>query len=357
MPKKEETYFSTIKSGFSSLMEGLGLTFKHFKAATEKRKPIGVEDKEYFSQDTGIVTTEYPYEAIPVPDNGRYRLHNEIDDCIVCDLCAKICPVNCIDIVPVKSPEEIGKTSDGTTKRIYAATFDIDMAKCCYCGLCTTVCPTECLTMTKTFDYSEFDVRNMNYHFTDLSPEQAEEKKKIYEEFEKEKQRLKAESSKKIEEKPVAETTGATTEKKPAFKPVIKTTPKAEDKKEETPSENSESKTEEKPELPKPKPVFKPVIKTPAKTEEKKEETQETTESKAEEKIELPKPKPVFKPVIKAPVKKEEPKDEHAEVPENKTVEPKTEETEKKDETPPLPKPKPVFKPVIKPPKKNDQES
>jgi formate hydrogenlyase subunit 6/NADH:ubiquinone oxidoreductase subunit I len=335
MSKKEETYFSTIKEGFVSLMEGLKLTFKHFKAASQKRKPIGIEDKDYFLQDTGIVTTEYPYEAIPIPDNGRYRLNNEIDDCIVCDLCAKICPVNCIDIVPVKSPEEIGKTSDGTTKRIYAATFDIDMAKCCYCGLCTTVCPTECLTMTKTFDYSEYDVRNMNYHFTDLSPTEAEEKKKIYEEFEKEKQRLKAEGN-KIKETTTTENKEGTTElpkPKPSFKPVVKAPVKTEEKKEET----AESSAEEKAELPKPKPVFKPVIKAPVKTEEKKEEpnTQEP-ENKTEENNSPPPPKPkvIFKPVIKAPVKTEEKKEE-----------PKTEEPENKPED------------SIQPPKKDDQNS
>ena len=224
MHKKEKTYFNSIKTGISSLAQGLGLTFKHLKDARHKRKPIGVENKDYFKQDIGIVTTEYPFEAIPVPDNGRYKLYNEIDDCIVCDLCAKICPVNCIDIVPIKSPEEFGKTSDGTTKRIYAATFDIDMAKCCYCGLCTTVCPTECLTMTNEFDYSEYDIQKMNFHFTDLSPEQAEEKKTIYEEYEKEKQRLKAEAAKAKEEKAGTET--PTEEKpvakKPVFKPVIK---------------------------------------------------------------------------------------------------------------------------------------
>jgi formate hydrogenlyase subunit 6/NADH:ubiquinone oxidoreductase subunit I len=307
MQKKEQTYFETIINGILSLMEGFGLTFKHFRQASQKRKPIGVENKDYFLQDTGIVTTEYPYEAIPVPDNGRYRLNNEIDDCIVCDLCAKICPVNCIDIVPIKSPEEIGKTSDGTTKRIYAATFDIDMAKCCYCGLCTTVCPTECLTMTKTFDYSEYDVRNMTYHFTDLSPEQAEERKQIYEEYEKEKQRLKAESVKKTEETGTTESGGEEkpVEKKPAFKPVIKSIPKPEEKKDELKealSEGNESK-----ELPKPKPVFKPVIKAPVKTEENKEETKaEDGNPEAKDASILPTPKPVFKPVIKLPPKKDD---------------------------------------------------
>ena len=113
---------------------------------------MSIEDADYFKQKDGVVTTLYPYESIPVPDNGRYRLHNEMEDCIVCDLCAKICPVDCIAIDPIKSTVEIGKTSDGSTRRIYAATFDIDMAKCCYCGLCTTVCPTESLTMTKAYD-------------------------------------------------------------------------------------------------------------------------------------------------------------------------------------------------------------
>ena len=72
-------------------------------------------------------------------------------------------------------------TSDGTKKRLYAPVFDIDMAKCCYCGLCTTVCPTDCLTMTPVYDFAEVDIKNMIYHFTDLSPEQAQEKQRLFE--------------------------------------------------------------------------------------------------------------------------------------------------------------------------------
>jgi formate hydrogenlyase subunit 6/NADH:ubiquinone oxidoreductase subunit I len=193
------TYFGNIGESIASLWKGFLITFRHFLNAKNKRKQVSLEDSSYFNQPDGIFTVRYPLETIPIPDNGRYRLHNEMDDCIVCDLCAKVCPVDCIEIEPVKSTEEIGKTSDGSTKRLYAAKFDIDMAKCCYCGLCTTVCPTECLTMTKTFDYSEFDVRNMVYHFTDLSPEQAEEKKEAYELAQAEKNRLKAEMAKNKE--------------------------------------------------------------------------------------------------------------------------------------------------------------
>ncbi|HEY4649862.1 MAG TPA: 4Fe-4S ferredoxin, partial [Pontibacter sp.] len=42
-----------------------------------------------------------------------------------------------------------------------------------------SVCPTDCLTMTPVYDFAEVDIKNMIYHFTDLSPEQAEEKKQL----------------------------------------------------------------------------------------------------------------------------------------------------------------------------------
>ena len=41
--------------------------------------------KDYFEHKEGVFTNYYPHESLPIPDNGRYRLHNEIDDCIVCD--------------------------------------------------------------------------------------------------------------------------------------------------------------------------------------------------------------------------------------------------------------------------------
>src|SRR5688572_10738971 len=176
--RKNKSHFF---SGLGSVLTGLRLTLKHFFEAVSRRKPVGIADDAYFKQKKGLETLTYPYEALPVPENGRYRLHNEIDDCIVCDLCAKVCPVDCIDIVSIKATEEIGVTSDGTKKRLYAPVFNIDMAKCCYCGLCTTVCPTDCLTMTKVYDFSEVDIKNMIYHFSDLSPEQAQEKQLLWE--------------------------------------------------------------------------------------------------------------------------------------------------------------------------------
>jgi Na+-translocating ferredoxin:NAD+ oxidoreductase RnfC subunit len=104
------------------------------------------------------------------------------------------------------------------------------MAKCCYCGLCTTVCPTECLTMTKTYDYSELDIRNMVYHYTDITPDEAVEKKKDYEEAQKLKLAAKAEAVKQksgtdvssSKEAPVSDAEVKKPSFKPVFKPVIK---------------------------------------------------------------------------------------------------------------------------------------
>ncbi|MEJ2003551.1 MAG: 4Fe-4S dicluster domain-containing protein [Cyclobacteriaceae bacterium] len=171
------TYWRDIGNAFSTLWKGLQLTLRHILQARQTHTKTAISDDRYFEVKDGLMTVQYPHESIPVPDNGRYRLHNEIDDCIVCDKCAKVCPVDCIEIESIRAVEEFGKTSDGTSKRIYAARFDIDMGKCCFCGLCTTVCPTECLTMTKTYDFSEYDVDDHIYSFANMTPLEILEKK------------------------------------------------------------------------------------------------------------------------------------------------------------------------------------
>ena len=153
------------------------MTLRHFFAAGHRRKNIDIKSDNYFAQQEGLVTVQYPKEKIPVPEVGRYQLHVEINDCIVCDLCAKACPVDCIEIESIKATGPIGQTSDGSTKRLYAAKFDIDMAKCLYCGLCTVVCPTECITMTNQYDRSVTNVSELTYKFSDMSPAEAEQKR------------------------------------------------------------------------------------------------------------------------------------------------------------------------------------
>ncbi|MFD2164471.1 4Fe-4S dicluster domain-containing protein [Paradesertivirga mongoliensis] len=169
-----------LKTAISSIRttwKGMALTIRHFFAAGKTRKSIDIRDDNYFAQDKGVVTVQYPHEKMPIPEVGRYQLDVEIDDCIVCDLCAKICPVDCIEIESIKGTGPIGQTSDGTTKRLYAAKFDIDMAKCLYCGLCTVVCPTECIIMTDQYDRTVTHISQLTYQFSDMSPQEAEVKR------------------------------------------------------------------------------------------------------------------------------------------------------------------------------------
>jgi formate hydrogenlyase subunit 6/NADH:ubiquinone oxidoreductase subunit I len=279
--KANKGYFQNLKDGITSSIKGLKLSFRHFKNAKNLAKPINVADENYFSQNKGIVTLQYPSESISVPEIGRYRLFNEMDDCIVCDKCAKICPVDCIDIEPIKATEQVGIASDGSPIRLYAAKFDIDMAKCCFCGLCTTVCPTECLTMTNTYDFSEFDVKDFNYHFANISPNVAQEKRALYEQFVLEKEALK-----KANELPLINDSSIIKTTKPVFRPAFKPTAKA------TAIENIENENTSDTELK--KPIFKPSFKPIQKVE---------NEVEGETNKEFIKPKPVFKPSFRPSIK------------------------------------------------------
>jgi len=216
MKGTKQSYWKNIGTAIRSLRDGLRLTLRHLFNASRSNEIRSIADPAYFRSRVGIATIQYPHEVIPVPDTGRYRLHNEIDDCIVCDKCAKICPVDCITMEPIKATEEIGRTSDGTPKRLYAASFDIDMGKCCFCGLCTTVCPTECLTMTKVYDFSTFDIREHYYAFSEMSEAEIREKKEKLEAF----QRDKAADAPVT--KPADSEAGPAAPPRPVFKPRIK---------------------------------------------------------------------------------------------------------------------------------------
>jgi NADH-quinone oxidoreductase subunit I len=207
----KNTYWKDLKETTQSTAKGLELTWEHFQksirslAQADTKNSVSAKDQSFDEDDNsnlGIVTNLYPHEMMPIPDNGRYKLNNEIDDCIVCNKCAEVCPVNCIEIDAIRGTEQVGTASDGSPIRLYAAKFDIDMAKCCFCGLCTVVCPTECLTMTKEFDFSETDITKMNYEFGNLEKGEIVEKQKEWDDFQAKKESEKA--AKKVIKTPVS---------------------------------------------------------------------------------------------------------------------------------------------------------
>lgn len=339
------SYIRDIRSGIRTTLKGLSLTWRHLRQATHRRTPEGIASDNYFDQQNGLVTLQYPHEQLPIPDNGRYRLRNEIDDCIVCDKCAKVCPVDCITIDAIKATEEVGRASDGSPIRLYAAKFDIDMAKCCYCGLCTVVCPTECLTMDKTFDYSEFELGKLTYSFAELTPEEADEKRALYEQFVREKEEAKqAAAAKRAQPAPASDAAAAPAAKRPVFRPTVK--PAAPD-----PTANStdgaiahpatDATPDEMQQIAqggleaKKRPVFRPTQKPAEPPAPIAPADGEKAEPAATEPGKLPVPpasaaKPAFRPTMKPAAKPAEPGAEK--IPED------------------LPKPKPAgFRPTMKP--------
>lgn len=161
---------------FKSIFTGMGITLRHLFQPS--------------------VTLQYPDERDVLPEGARSKLYVNIDDCIGCNLCARACPVNCIDIETVKATEDVdlGKTSTGNPKRLWVTQFNIDMSKCMYCDLCVYPCPTDCIFMVPEYEYSEYDRNNLLFQFSNLGPEmvtEVKEKAEIEaEEKQKEKQRL-----------------------------------------------------------------------------------------------------------------------------------------------------------------------
>ena len=308
-----------------STRKGMALTWKHAWDARKQRTQHNIQDESYFAQSTGIATLQYPHIDIPTPDNGRYQLHNEMDDCIVCDKCVKVCPVDCIDIEPIKATGLVGHASDGSPIRLYAAKFDIDMSKCCFCGLCTTVCPTECLTMTSEYDFSVFEVKEHNFSFANLTAEEAEEKKRLYEQFVAEKEAMKqavispeSEGASPKSEVPSPEVKKAAF--KPSFKPKVVASPKSGG---EEPTSNVQSESEganpesegESPtsDVQRPasstKPAFKPSFKPKSNVQSPASDVQRLASNESE--VRSPEEavagtevkKPAFKPSFKAKAK------------------------------------------------------
>lgn len=183
--------FKIALQAFITAAKGLAITLAHLFGARRSREVLDVRKADYFDKQVGVTTVQFPREKMPIPEVARYQLNVEIDDCIVCDLCAKACPVDCITIESVKATDVIGKTSDGSVKRLYAAQFDIDMAKCMYCGLCTVVCPTECITMTDQYDRSMTNLAELTYSFAEMTPAEVEEKKREWTKFQAEKEAAK----------------------------------------------------------------------------------------------------------------------------------------------------------------------
>ena len=103
----------------------------------------------------GLFTVEYPDERLPVYE--RYRmlpvLVYDTEDgnvrCTSCNICAKVCPPQCIWMTQAKSPK-------GTVVSL-PSDFYIDMDVCMNCGLCSEYCPFDAIKMDQNFELSNYE--------------------------------------------------------------------------------------------------------------------------------------------------------------------------------------------------------
>ena len=103
------------------------------------------------------VTEGYPdpvssKTADDLPPRSRGLLFNDIDRCIGCKDCEKVCPSQCIKI-----EEEPG--ADAT--KIWVSVFDIDFSQCIFCGLCVEVCQPGSLVHTRQYEGAAYSLTDL----------------------------------------------------------------------------------------------------------------------------------------------------------------------------------------------------
>jgi NADH-quinone oxidoreductase chain I len=124
-------YFGNISDALSSTVKGMGITMQHFV----KERPI---------------TVQFPHERLPLPPSYKGIHILEQDKCIDCKLCAKACPVDCIEIEAVHH----GRVLEWQK-------FSIDYKKCIFCEFCIPPCPKDCIHMTSEYEVATDDPTTM----------------------------------------------------------------------------------------------------------------------------------------------------------------------------------------------------
>jgi len=108
--------------------------------------------KTFFSSP---VTVQYPHEKSEHAPRTRGVIALKEENCTVCMLCARECPVWCIFIEGYK--DQGPPRREGGKPRLVQKLdrFDIDYSLCMYCGICVNVCPFDALFWALDHEYSE----------------------------------------------------------------------------------------------------------------------------------------------------------------------------------------------------------
>jgi NADH-quinone oxidoreductase subunit I len=121
-----------------ALIHGLSITLKYFF-----RKPITMR---YPQQKRTPHERFRGAQQLVKDENGRLK-------CVACNLCATVCPVQCIQV-------EAGEDQE---HRKYPDVFVIDLGRCIFCGMCEQACPKEAIRMTGKYELAVYEKKHMYY--------------------------------------------------------------------------------------------------------------------------------------------------------------------------------------------------
>jgi NADH-quinone oxidoreductase subunit I len=146
------TFWRDIKAGQGLKRRGGGpLLVDLFRSPGRGNAPTITQD----FKTVGLFTVEYPDERLPVYERFRvlpvlvYDTEDGNVRCTSCNICAKVCPPQCIWMSQAKSPK-------GTVVPL-PEDFYIDMDVCMNCGLCAEYCPFDAIKMDHNFELSNYE--------------------------------------------------------------------------------------------------------------------------------------------------------------------------------------------------------
>lgn len=122
-------YIDDLLAGSKSLVVGMGITIREFFKPT--------------------ITLQYPHESLEM--TPRYRGHIELirdpetgtHRCIVCGMCQKNCPSNCITVK--------GEKREGVKGKVLTD-YILDFTTCSLCGQCVENCKPDALRFSREYN-------------------------------------------------------------------------------------------------------------------------------------------------------------------------------------------------------------
>lgn len=145
------TFWHDLKAGAGLKRRGGGhQILDFFRKPARGTETVVTQD----SKTAGLFTVEYPDERLPVHERFRVLPVLIYDDedgnvrCTCCNICAKVCPPQCIWMTQARGPKGVVPLPEE---------YFIDMDVCMNCGLCTEYCPFDAIKMDQNFELSNYE--------------------------------------------------------------------------------------------------------------------------------------------------------------------------------------------------------